>query len=426
MKIVEDLKIRASSDRTNSVVTGKPLSGVMRPLCYGSAMSSPRTASHGKIRRRAPKSYPSSLQDPALAKPFAELRAALDLQELWRTVVTLLDAMLPNFQYVAALPCSEGRPIWVTSTMPESNDPGYWERFIGCEPPLARVIANCPLSKLAYLNDHWPQDELEQTKFFKQVMKVEGWRYAAGFLLWSGGVFFGHIGMNRTEQQGPYLLNERTMLEELYPYIDEAVKRVAAFDAERARRAALEEVLKQIPDGMLILDWELRPVFSNSGAVEACQLWNESSGGHGADLPAEIKDAAGKLIADHEIIIRQPPPGKLETPVTNIFHSEFNGLGARLRILHPRLKQAIKPHCLIEFSRVQPRTIGASAVATYSLTKAERRVADLTASGKSNMMVAAELNLSVHTIRAHLREIFSKLGVKNRGELAGAIKRSLE
>ncbi len=386
-------------------------------------MSVLRGAFHGRIRRRVPKFYPLSIHDPSLAENFAALRAALDLEELWRSVVTLLDAMLPNFHYVAALPCVEDRPVWVSSTQPRRNEPGYWERLISSEPPLARIIAENPFSKLAYLNDHWPQEELSKTEFFKQVMEVDGWRYAAGFLLWGEDEFLGHIGMNRTEEQGPYLSHERAMLEGLYPYIDEAVKRVAAFDAERAKRAALEEVLKQVPDGMLILDWQLKSVFSNRAADEACQLWNENRGGDTNALPPEVEEAAGKLIADSEILLRQPPPGKLEAPVTQIFHSKVPGLGARLRILHPRIKQAIKPHCLIEFSRVMPRTGGESAVAAYSLTKAERRVADLVALGKSNPAVAVELHLSVHTIRAHLREIFAKLSVTNRAELAGAMNR---
>lgn len=385
-----------------------------------------RAESHRRIRRHVPKTYPSSIYDPALTKNFAELRAVLDLQELWRTVVNLLDAMLPNFHYVAALPCMEDRPIWVSSTVPESNEPGYWERFIGCEPPLARVIRNCPLSKIAFLNDHWPHEELEKTEFFKQVMELEGWRYAAGFLLWNEGAFIGHIGMNRTEKQGIYLTHERAMLEELYPYVDEAVRRIAAFDAERTKRAALEEVLKQVPDGILILDWELRQVFSNRAADEACQLWNENRDNDGDGLPRDVTEAAGQLIAGSEVILRQPPPGKLGAPVTEIFHAKINGLGARIRILQPRIKQAIKPHCLIEFSRVSPPNSGDPAVAAYSLTKAEHRVANLVALGKSNQSVAQELNLSVHTVRAHLREIFGKLSVRNRGELAGAMRRRQE
>lgn len=352
----------------------------------------------------------------------ADLRDALNLMDLWVATVALLDAALPNFHYVAALPCVEDRPIFVISTVPGQDQPGYWEQFLSCEPPLARVIAEKPQAKTAYMNDHWSDEELSDTAFFHNIMEPEGWWFAAGFLLWENGAFTGHIGMNRTREQGPYLLHERKILEELHPHIAAAVRRVAAFDSERAKRAALEEVLKQLPDGMVILDWELRQVFRNRAADDFCRRWNESRSEAGAALPSEVIQAAGSLLTDSESLLRQPPSGKVGAPVTGLFHQEIDGLQARIRLLHPREKQAIKPHCLIEFSRVLDRP-GYKPTASFSLSVAERRVAELVAHGKSNPVVASELHLSIHTVRAHLREIFAKLGIKHRSELAAALTR---
>lgn len=384
-------------------------------------MPDSRAASHGRLRRRKPKVYPTTIHDASLDAALAELRAALDLESLWRAAIATLDLMLPVFHYVAAMPCVEDRPIWVSTTVPESEEPGYWDRFISCEPPLARVLANQPFSKVAYLDDHWSDEELSGTEFHKRVMIPEGWQHAAGFLFWEGTEYLGHIGINRTRQDGLFLPHERALLDEFYPHLESAVKRVAAFDRERSKRAALEAVLKEMPDGMLILDWELRPVFSNRAAEEACQRWNEGNTTGDDGIPADVRTAAGSLMASSESLLRQPPPGKLTPPAREMFHPEIPGLGARMRVLHPRAKQAIKPHCLIEFSRVMQGSSGEPAVAAFSLTTAERRVADLVAMGKSNPSVAAELNLSVNTVRAHLREVFSKLGIRHRGELTGAL-----
>ncbi len=379
----------------------------------------PDSRAPGKLRRKNPGAYPASLDDPSLAGALAELQSAMDLPELWRAATGLLDLMLPVYHFIAALPCVEDRPIWISTTLPESAEPGYWERFIGCEPPLARVLAQAPLSTVVILDDHWPAGELLRTPFYERVMRPEGWLHAGGFLFWENGDYVGHIGINRTAEQGPFLASERELLQALHPHLDAAVKRVAAFDRERAKRAALEEVLKEMPDGLLVLDWELRPVFANRAAEEACHLWNDAPE---TGVPAGVKDAAGTLLASSEALLRQPPPGKLPAPATEIFHPTVPGLGARVRILHPRAKQAIKPHCLIEFSRVVRGPAGEPGVAAaFSLTTAERRVAELVAMGRTNSAVASELSLSVNTIRAHLREIFSKLGIRRRGELAAAL-----
>ncbi|WP_306318146.1 MULTISPECIES: LuxR family transcriptional regulator [unclassified Streptomyces] len=53
-----------------------------------------------------------------------------------------------------------------------------------------------------------------------------------------------------------------------------------------------------------------------------------------------------------------------------------------------------------------------------SLTETERRVADLVAQGLTNRQAAAQMFLSPHTVGFHLRQIFRKLGLQSRIDLA--------
>jgi len=52
------------------------------------------------------------------------------------------------------------------------------------------------------------------------------------------------------------------------------------------------------------------------------------------------------------------------------------------------------------------------------LTNAERKIADLVAKGMTNAEVAAQLYVSARTIEAHLTQIYRKVGVRSRSELA--------
>ena len=54
------------------------------------------------------------------------------------------------------------------------------------------------------------------------------------------------------------------------------------------------------------------------------------------------------------------------------------------------------------------------------LTKREREVATLLAEGHATLNVAATLSISEHTVRVHVRNIYRKLGVCSRVELARA------
>ena len=53
-----------------------------------------------------------------------------------------------------------------------------------------------------------------------------------------------------------------------------------------------------------------------------------------------------------------------------------------------------------------------------ALTAREREIAELVAAGRTNREVAAQLVLSERTIEAHLRNVYAKLGVRSRVELA--------
>jgi DNA-binding CsgD family transcriptional regulator len=67
------------------------------------------------------------------------------------------------------------------------------------------------------------------------------------------------------------------------------------------------------------------------------------------------------------------------------------------------------------------RSGGTAAPDLARLTKAERHVVALAATGARNIDIADELFLSVKTVEAHLSRAYRKLGLRNRTELARAI-----
>lgn len=63
----------------------------------------------------------------------------------------------------------------------------------------------------------------------------------------------------------------------------------------------------------------------------------------------------------------------------------------------------------------------APSQASPVLTQREREVAVLAATGTSNRRIAEDLGLSVRTVEGHLYQVFAKLSVANRSELAGVV-----
>jgi DNA-binding CsgD family transcriptional regulator len=54
----------------------------------------------------------------------------------------------------------------------------------------------------------------------------------------------------------------------------------------------------------------------------------------------------------------------------------------------------------------------------HSLTDIERAASELVAQGLNNRQVADQMYISVHTVAFHMRQIFRKLGIGSRVELA--------
>jgi non-specific serine/threonine protein kinase len=66
----------------------------------------------------------------------------------------------------------------------------------------------------------------------------------------------------------------------------------------------------------------------------------------------------------------------------------------------------------------EPAPPSAPSDGTQILTRREREVAELIATGRSNREIAETLVVSVKTVETHVEHIFRKLGVQNRAEVA--------
>jgi DNA-binding NarL/FixJ family response regulator len=85
--------------------------------------------------------------------------------------------------------------------------------------------------------------------------------------------------------------------------------------------------------------------------------------------------------------------------------------------------EALRAEPWAERARAELRASGETArkrdaSTAFDLTPQELQVARFVAEGLSNKEVAAQLFLSPRTIDAHLRNVFSKLGVTSRSQLA--------
>jgi DNA-binding CsgD family transcriptional regulator len=89
-----------------------------------------------------------------------------------------------------------------------------------------------------------------------------------------------------------------------------------------------------------------------------------------------------------------------------------------LRLLLPALKVAVSMRLTRDQETAEPLTLGA-----FGLTAREAQVARLLAHRATNREIAGQLDVSPHTVRHHVENIFAKLGVRSRRLVASQLER---
>jgi DNA-binding NarL/FixJ family response regulator len=120
-------------------------------------------------------------------------------------------------------------------------------------------------------------------------------------------------------------------------------------------------------------------------------------------------------------------PAPLERARTLLALGELQRRAKQLRAARETLREALASFESLgspvwaERAREELGRVGGRTPSRDGLTPTERRVAELVAEGRSNKEVAAALVVSPKTIDGHLSNIYAKLGIHSRTQLARRI-----
>ncbi|WP_320671843.1 LuxR C-terminal-related transcriptional regulator [Patulibacter defluvii] len=216
-----------------------------------------------------------------------------------------------------------------------------------------------------------------------------------------GGRTWGVLQLNRHSGARPFAPEHRELLERVAPMIGRGLR--TAMVAEPA-----EHGVGRGP-GILILD-ERGTVVSCTSEAEAwlAELREGDWCGGASGLPVPIEVFALSLTAGDPAQPAAARQARLRTRSGMWLMAHASPLGAGGQVA-----MVIEP---AKASQVAPVIVEA-----YGLTAREVDVTRLVARGLKTDEIGAELYLSPHTVRDHLKAVFEKVGVSSRGELVSQL-----
>jgi len=247
------------------------------------------------------------------------------------------------------------------------------------------------------------------------LMTVEKWRglpvYQDVFALhamtglleapiFSGGKPIGTLNFGRTSEEGPFTDEERRLAEAVSRLVGVAMGAHRESQALARERDQVFAALELGSEAVVVTDLHTLERRLNAAA---------------RDLLSQVKSTGGAIDELMTKPIRAGRDSCHQLPVTLIDGSSTVLVA---RSTHPRADELSITVSFLELVGGRPPRAAAGATVAEQLTDRQYDVARLAAGGLRDKEIAAQLHLSLYTVKQYLKVAYGKLGVRSRVELA--------
>jgi DNA-binding CsgD family transcriptional regulator len=283
------------------------------------------------------------------------------------------------------------------------------------------------------LSDIAPAAEAAATTFHERVMRREGWEKLLCIASWRGRDLQGTLNFHRAPGLPDFSPRDLRLAESLQPHFQTALTRVLAHDEAGFLAEHVASMLEEVPIGLLLLGWDLRPLWHNGEASHVCAVWNHGERRAAALNPRRafrIPPALARACADMRAAWETPGGSRREhAPAPRVLSVDELGLHAQVSVRALGANSLLRPAFHIQLDYRRPRgdrnrPLSPSLVALLArLSTREREVAMRVREGMRTAEIAADLGRSPHTIKVQISAIFAKLGVGSRSRVAMLLNR---
>ncbi len=357
------------------------------------------------------------------------LHASLNGADLWHALRHIAGELIPCRSLTLEIGRSaDGLPRKVFRRA-HPYTPREWRR----EHPDRVWLALHPGAPVYRFSDIAPAGAIAGSLFQERVMRKEGWDHLLCVAAWDRRSVVGALNFHRAAAEGDFTAREIRLAEALQPQVETAIRRVLEHEEAVYFGGQVAALLESVPVGLLLLDWELKPLWFNSEAAIACAVWNhgERSGAamvprRAFKVPPPLAEACAQMRLQWEKIAGTGQEGSIKPQVVS---DHAIGLHVQIALRAAGKDSLQRPAFHIELDYRRPRgdrhrAVSPGALALLArLSSREREVAMYVREGMRTDEIAAALRRSPLTIKTQLTSIFVKLGAHNRTRVAALLNR---
>jgi DNA-binding CsgD family transcriptional regulator len=359
------------------------------------------------------------------------LHAAIEVEAFWKALNKLLREAIPCDRvslFLGHIGMHEARKVF-TDPPVNSPDREYFTKRAAANPFNQHIEANIGVNLYRFSDVLPKESDFKASPFYKEFAEPEGWEYGLSGLVWLGKDLRGMFSLYRAPGQSDFSEQDMSVLRELLPLISIAIDRVRRLHRERLYRAVLEDFNRNMPVGLLLLDWDLNIIYANTEASRLIATWNYGLEGSKQYNSREVFALPERLLGScHSLrgkIIEEGDPGvrllsKTPLPVDDCPEwLKCSVQAIRLNsanIAYPGFFVSIE-HKDQQNTEPSPEINHEKLLLLNQLTPSERELALLVGEGLSNKEIAEKLSKSVLTVKKQLNSTFGKLNISNRARL---------
>lgn len=374
-----------------------------RPVQRSAPLNAPLNAPFASRRLRAVPKQPhrSTPRRKWLNDVRDALSSSLDLREVFTATEPLIQQLV-SADHIALGVSSSNQSVdldWLASS--------GTERFFACYAEMATedfvfdAVARSP-TRVLRDSQMLPRKQFEQSTLHRRSRELDvRIEQVMGVMLHQAPTWSSGVSVYRSSRR-PFTDNEQHLLQELVPAWSNAVRNCHAFERQSVRGIVLETLLADDGRGAIVLTDGGVEVTRSALANDLLARWFsplESSG----RLPLPLRQLVGDWVLSGGLL----GPAPVWTRASGC---------AQL---------TVHPHALVQGTRVflalvlEQKPLEAEAPSDWQkrLTPRQYQVVTRVLRGWDNQMIADDLGCALNTIKKHLTDSFTRLGIDNRVQL---------